>query len=163
MRAIRSSLLCAAVLATAATAVRAMPVEGTGWNGPTMHRRLVPMRGVRVWCPPMRRHHVPRPVRYGPAEAAWLVPAHGIVVERRNPAVFPVCATTGSCGPLVVVAEPRPAPILPLSPITGQPLTVIYNSPGSFPGAVDPHVSVVPIVPCQCRIDARREFPSARP
>jgi len=39
----------------------------------------------------------------------------------------------------------RRLPRLERSRSTGQPLTVGFNNPGSFPGAVDPYVELVPL------------------
>ena len=65
-----------------------------------------------------------------------------------------------SCGPAVVVfpaytpeglrigtleARVRPIPRPERSRFTGEPLTVMYNSPGSRPGAIDPDLVLVPL------------------
>jgi len=44
-----------------------------------------------------------------------------------------------------VEALVRRLPRLERSRFTGQPLTVAFNNPGSFPGAVDPYVELVPL------------------
>ena len=45
----------------------------------------------------------------------------------------------------VVEARVRPWPHLEISRFSGQPITVLYNNPGSAPGSVDPYMHLVPL------------------
>ena len=45
------------------------------------------------------------------------------------------------------------------SRFTGQPRTVVFNDPGSLPGAVDPGLTLVPL-PRVKRFDTRGAYPS---
>ena len=44
-----------------------------------------------------------------------------------------------------VVVRTRPPYRLETSRFTGQPRTVVFNSPGSLPGSVDPEFALVPL------------------
>jgi len=74
--------------------------------------------------------------------------------------VAEACPLPAACLPAVVVfpaytpaglrigtveAPVRRLPRLEVSHFTGQPMTVVFNNPGSFPGAVDPYVELVPL------------------
>ena len=76
-------------------------------------------------------------------------------------------------GPVVVVPaytpeglrigtlEARIRPVLRLerSHFTGQPLTVIYNNPGRLPGAIDPTLELMPLLPGR-HLSSRAVYPT---
>lgn len=72
-----------------------------------------------------------------PARACGLFQSCG-----RDVAVFPAYTPEGlRIGTLE--AEIRREPVLDISRITGQPLTVFYNTPTREPGAVDPEITLM--------------------
>lgn len=61
-----------------------------------------------------------------------------VEVRGRAPITYPVCTEEGYCNLGIVEVWPGPAVPRQWSPITGQPLPVVYNNPTTVYGAVDP-------------------------
>lgn len=70
---------------------------------------------------------------------------------------FPAYTPEGRRVGTVVARVARPLELEP-SRYTGQPRTVVFNDPGSFPGAVDPGLTLVPL-PRVKRFDTQAVYP----
>ncbi len=83
---------------------------------------------------------------------------NGVVTECLPAAVaFPAYTPEGLRVGTVVARVAQPLRLEP-SRYTGQPRTVVFNDPGSFPGAVDPRLTLVPL-PRAKRFDTRGVYP----
>lgn len=81
-------------------------------------------------------------VLLGPAAARACEPAvHACLSDR---VTYPAYTAEGL---RVGTVEARVRHFVPLerSRFTGQPLPVVFNNPGSLPGAIDPYVELVPL------------------